>query len=154
MRPSSSAATSEAKNPPRQLKPAELLDLAAPGDGRTPLNRYRDTEGRTLVLADDSGLEVDALGGAPGVNSARFAALDTGQPGNSSTAANNAKLLRLLSDVPLEKRTARFHDFFLTIHDDIHQLFLLLGREAEFLEKRRVVGLEKSALLRPICGGI
>jgi XTP/dITP diphosphohydrolase len=63
---------------------------------------------RMFVLADDSGLEVDALGGAPGVHSARFAALDTGKPGNSSTAENNAKLLRLLTDVPLAKRTARF----------------------------------------------
>jgi XTP/dITP diphosphohydrolase len=60
------------------------------------------------VLADDSGLEVDALGGAPGVHSARFAALDTGAPGNSTTAENNAKLLRLLKDVPQDKRTARF----------------------------------------------
>ena len=64
---------------------------------------------RLYVLADDSGLEVDALDGAPGVYSARFAALDTGKPGNSPTAENNAKLLRLLKDVPLEKRTARFH---------------------------------------------
>jgi XTP/dITP diphosphohydrolase len=65
-------------------------------------------EDRLYVLADDSGLEVDSLGGAPGVHSARFAALDTGQPGNSPTAENNAKLLRLLKDVPLERRTARF----------------------------------------------
>jgi XTP/dITP diphosphohydrolase len=63
---------------------------------------------RLYVLADDSGLEVDALGGAPGVHSARFGALDTGKPGNSPTAENNAKLLRLLKDVPLDKRTARF----------------------------------------------
>ena len=63
---------------------------------------------RLYVLADDSGLEVDALNGAPGVRSARFAALDTGQPGNSSTAENNAKLLRLLGDLPLDQRTARF----------------------------------------------
>jgi XTP/dITP diphosphohydrolase len=59
-----------------------------------------------FVLADDSGLEVDALNGAPGVHSARFAAMD--QTENSHDADNNAKLLRLLKDVPLEKRTGRF----------------------------------------------
>jgi XTP/dITP diphosphohydrolase len=61
-----------------------------------------------FVLADDSGLEVDALGGAPGVHSARFAAVDTQGTANSSDAENNAKLLRLLAGIPLEKRTARF----------------------------------------------
>lgn len=68
----------------------------------------RFTDPNTYVLADDSGLEVDALEGAPGVHSARFAASDTGAEGNSSDADNNAKLLRLLAGVPSEKRTARF----------------------------------------------
>ena len=67
-----------------------------------------NARGSTFVLADDSGLEVDALDGAPGVHSARFAALDAGRAGNSSDAENNAKLLRLLKDVPDSQRTARF----------------------------------------------
>ncbi len=54
------------------------------------------------ALADDSGLEVDALGGAPGVYSARYA----GVPGDD--AANNARLVGELGGVPPEQRTARF----------------------------------------------
>lgn len=55
-------------------------------------------------LADDSGLEVDALDGEPGIYSARYA----GVKGEGADAANNARLLRELTDVPEEQRGARF----------------------------------------------
>lgn len=55
-----------------------------------------------IAIADDSGLEVDALDGAPGVYSARYA----GEP--SDDQRNTAKLLEALSDVPDGQRTARF----------------------------------------------
>lgn len=59
-----------------------------------------------LALADDSGLEVDALGGAPGVHSARFAGV--GSTRAERDAANNRLLLERLTGVPDARRTARF----------------------------------------------
>ncbi len=62
-----------------------------------------------IVVADDSGLEVDALNGSPGVHSARYAA---DQPHlaseNTDDESNNARVLRELRNVPAEKRSGRF----------------------------------------------
>jgi XTP/dITP diphosphohydrolase len=68
------------------------------------IKKAREVSAATALpaLADDSGLEVDALGGAPGVWSARYAG-----PG-ATTAANNAKLLAALGGVRPDRRTARF----------------------------------------------
>src|SRR5271165_6524957 len=71
-------------------------------------SKYAEGE---VVIADDSGLEVDALGGAPSVRSSRYAADEDHTPidmPNSIDEANNARLLRELHDVPDEYRTARF----------------------------------------------
>ncbi|WP_448574657.1 RdgB/HAM1 family non-canonical purine NTP pyrophosphatase [Thermomicrobium sp.] len=69
-----------------------------------------------IALADDSGLEVDALGGRPGVHSARFAGEQ------ADDAQNIARLLRELRDIPLSQRTARFRAVVAIVAPD--------GREA------------------------
>lgn len=92
------------------VSPADvgLADFSVVEDGET----YAENAGRKArsysnasglpALADDSGIEVDALDGAPGLYSARYAGED------SDDAANRAKMLRELADVPAERRAARF----------------------------------------------
>ncbi|MBI1369004.1 MAG: RdgB/HAM1 family non-canonical purine NTP pyrophosphatase [Planctomycetes bacterium] len=89
------------------------LDVPEPiEDGRTFTDNalikaryYAKLSGR-LILADDSGLCVDALGGEPGVRSARYAGVSG--PRSVVDPANNAKMVAQLRDVPEKDRTARF----------------------------------------------
>ena len=85
---------------------ARIKARAARAAARESLGRF------VAVLADDSGLEVDALGGAPGVFSARYAGPD------GDDAANNAKLLAELAAVPDAERTARFVCTLVFIDED------------------------------------
>jgi len=82
-------------------------------NARKKAEHYSRYAAGELVIADDSGLEVDALGGAPGVRSAHYAADEHGAANDSADAnsddeANNARLLRELHEVPDEFRTGRF----------------------------------------------
>ncbi|MGO9340147.1 MAG: non-canonical purine NTP pyrophosphatase [Terracidiphilus sp.] len=74
-----------------------------------------------LVLADDSGLEVDALDGAPGVRSARFAAdsglVDSPDANDNTDVWNNMILLQRLAGVPLAQRTARYRCVLVAARD-------------------------------------
>ena len=85
------------KDPPKVAEDGKTFEENALNKART-LAEWSGYD----TLADDSGLEVDALNGAPGIHSARF----SGAQGDDN--ANNSKLLVALRDVPEEKRTARF----------------------------------------------
>ncbi len=85
--------------------------LTFDANARKKAEHYSHYSEGELVIADDSGLEVDALQGAPGVRSARYAADEHTAPddsANSADDANNARLLRELHEVPDEYRTGRF----------------------------------------------
>lgn len=74
-----------------------------------------------MVMADDSGLFVDALNGEPGVYSSRYA----GEEGNDGK--NNKKLLKELKDVPLEKRTASFYSVIAIVTEE-KEIFTVKGQ--------------------------
>ncbi len=98
----------------------DLADIETPDeDGETFAENatlkavyYSQFAPGVLVLADDSGLEVDALSGAPGVRSARFAAdaglIDSPDANDNTDVWNNIVLLQRLDGVPPPRRTARY----------------------------------------------
>lgn len=95
--------------------PAEDADTFL-GNARIKAQAAHAASGGMAALADDSGLVVDALDGAPGVYSARYAATDPTQDADDD--ANNAKLLASLEGVPDAERTARFVCTLVLIDED------------------------------------
>lgn len=92
------------------LKAATIMDMIKADPALN--DKYRESP----VIADDSGLMVDALGGAPGVHSARYAGEE------HDFDANNTKLLSELKDVPADKRTAHFVTVITMIYPDGEKL--------------------------------
>jgi XTP/dITP diphosphohydrolase len=88
--------------------------LTFEANARKKAEQYSRHAPGEIVVADDSGLEIDALNGAPGVHSARYAApdLQNKEPhevdANTDDEANNARVLRELKGVPAAQRTGRF----------------------------------------------
>jgi XTP/dITP diphosphohydrolase len=91
------------------LPPVVEDGLTFAANARKKAEAYSRCVPGEIVVADDSGLEVNALQGRPGVHSARYATDRPHQADvNSEDEANNARVLRELKDVPPEKRTGRF----------------------------------------------
>ena len=100
--------------------------------------------GLPMAVADDSGLCVDALGGAPGIFSARWA----GEHGND--LANNEKLMAQMADVPQEARTARFHSSIALVRGNE----VLVGADGRGAggKAEHAVGLELDLGRDDVCG--
>ena len=111
------AAMPEAEIVPR---PGNLGDVAEDGEtlAENALIKARFVHAATgePAIADDTGLEVDALGGAPGVHSARYAGPE------ADPVANLAKLIAALVDVPPPRRTARFRTVVAVVFGDGREL--------------------------------
>ncbi len=110
----------------------EIAETAATFAGNASLKAHAVAEATGLFcLADDSGLEVDALGGAPGVYSARYA----GTHGDDE--ANIRKLLDALREVPDEKRTARFVCALCAVREDGKALSVCGTAKGVILREKR-----------------
>jgi XTP/dITP diphosphohydrolase len=95
----------------KDIPPPSEDELTFEGNARIKAIYYSHHLRGEIVLADDSGLEVDALNGAPGVRSARYAEDNqfTGPASATTDARNNLFLQQALSKLPVQQPTARYH---------------------------------------------
>ncbi len=114
---------------------AEIVEDADTFEGNAYLKAKAVCDATGMcAIADDSGLEVDALQGAPGVHSARYC----GRHGDDD--ANNRKLLHELQDVPDEKRTARFVSAICAVRPDGEHITVRGTAEGFILREKRGSG--------------
>ncbi|HEV8128804.1 MAG TPA: RdgB/HAM1 family non-canonical purine NTP pyrophosphatase [Candidatus Eisenbacteria bacterium] len=112
------------------------LQLPPEGDASYPENALAKARAVHAALGvagmgDDSGLEVDALGGAPGIRSARFAGENAGD------RENNARLLQALREVPSDRRTARFRCALALVDPHGREIVVVGTCEGRILEAPR-----------------
>ena len=94
-------------------------------------------------LADDSGIEIDALDGRPGVISARYAGLDC------DDEANNDKVIEEMKDVPAQKRTCRFRCVLALVGDNLEETFAGACEGTLLFERKGTGGFGYDPLFQP-----
>jgi XTP/dITP diphosphohydrolase len=106
-----------------KIEPPEEDGLTFADNARLKAVYYSLFAPGELIIADDSGLEVDALDGAPGVRSARFAAdsglTDSPDANDNTDVWNNIVLLQRLANVPASQRTARYRCVLVAARDGV-----------------------------------
>lgn len=113
----------------------EIVEDADTFEGNAYLKAKAVAEATGMIaVADDSGLEVDALSGAPGVHSARYAGV------HGDDDANNRKLIEALADVPEGKRTARFVSAICVVRPDGESVTVRGTVEGRILREKRGSG--------------
>ncbi len=127
-----------------EMEPPEEYGLTFSANATLKAVYYSQFAAGQVVVADDSGLEVDALNGAPGVRSARFAAdhglIDSPDANENTDVWNNMFLLQQLASTPAEQRTARYRCVLVAAQDG-RPLYAAEGvGEFEILEAPRGTG--------------
>jgi XTP/dITP diphosphohydrolase len=118
---------------PTDVAPVDETGDTLEANARLKARAVRDATGEAAI-ADDTGLEVDALGGAPGIRSARFAGPDATDDDNVNL------LLARLDGVPLEARRARFVTVAVAVFPDGRELAAIGGADGTIASARRGTG--------------